>query len=353
VLGLDENKVKAAIADSYKDSTLRLDGTGPSKDSEETSAELQSRKRTELNEFAARYLEKLIHLVIPIPLSQKETVETLLGLRPPSNEMLRAPRWRMAAKSVLEMLGTALLVASLILSGLGLYLAASSLPKVSVSSTAHTGPSAVPDKPSQEPILGPAGSLRVPPETSTAEQSSGAGLTTGSVLGTLSPLGVLLAFALLLITILVIFKFLPRMQPEPVVSDGPEFKKALRIWLKGIVKTRDTPRAVKRFVNRLRFMAMRLRDLSAVDKTKRPPLDEAGLVALAVIEDLNNDYLGETDNELQKQQASGGGGAQDAAIILAALEEFRREFGRDPYADELALPTFRLLAGLVVEGRAR
>jgi KAP-like P-loop domain-containing protein len=359
VLGLDENKVKAAIADSYKDMTLRLDSPDPSKPLAQTPAELQQQKLADLNDFASHYLEKLIHLVVPVPRSRKDSVELLLGLTPSTRKDTETPKWRKAAKTAFEMLGTVFVVAFLISSAwLGLDLATRSLPTVAASSAAPSSAPAPADaiKPSAPlPNAAAEGAATLRPASTspplTSADLSDAGLITRGVLGTVPPVAVVLAFAFLLI--IVSFQFLPRLQIEPVVSDGPQFQAALKIWLAGITKTRETPRAVKRFVNRLRFMAMRLRDLSTEARKggRHPPLDEADLVAMAVIGDLDEDSLGKTDDELRKRRDADGRKKQDVAIILSSLEDFRRKFGRDPYGNEVALQTFRLLAGLVAEGR--
>jgi hypothetical protein len=359
VLGLDENKVKAAIADSYKDMTLRLDSPDRSKPLAQTPAELQQQKLADLNDFASHYLEKLIHLVVPVPRSRKDSVELLLGLKPSTRKDTETPKWRKAAKTAFEMLGTVFVVAFLISSAwLGLDLATRSLPTVAASSAAPSSAPAPADaiKPSASPPnVGAEGAATLRPAPTSppliSADLSDAGLTTRGVLGTVPPVAVVLAFAFLLI--IVSFQFLPRLQIEAVVSDGPQFQEALKIWLAGITKTRETPRAVKRFVNRLRFMAMRLRDLSTEARKggRHPPLDEADLVAMAVIGDLDEDSLGKTDDELRKRQDADGRRKADVAIILSSLEDFRRKFGRDPYGNEVALPTFRLLAGLVAEGR--
>jgi hypothetical protein len=44
-----------------------------------------------------------------------------------------------------------------------------------------------------------------------------------------------------------------------VVKDSPQFQKALKLWDKVILASHDTPRSTKRFMNRLRCLAMRLR----------------------------------------------------------------------------------------------
>jgi hypothetical protein len=47
--------------------------------------------------------------------------------------------------------------------------------------------------------------------------------------------------------------------PEVVVKDSPEFAEALKIWLPVITTRQHTPRSIKRFLNRVRYLAMRQR----------------------------------------------------------------------------------------------
>jgi hypothetical protein len=339
--------------------TLRLDGGGASRHLAQTPAELQQQKLADLSEFASRYLEKLIHLVIPVPRSRKDSVELLLGLKQSGNKRAVMPRWRKLTETLSEMLGTALVVGFMLsLAWLGTVLVTRSLTTAATSPVASDA--AIPSSAANQPasLSGVAQPGRAPAATPattiappTAAELSAAGLTTHDVMGTIPAPAVVATFAFLLL--ILGFQFLPRLQREPIVSDGPQFKNALEIWIDGISQTRETPRAVKRFVNRLRFMAMRLRDLSAEAKIAggQAPLDEADLVAMAVIEDLHKDCLGATDDELRTRQTVNDPGKEEAAIILASLQRFRRSFGRDPYANPLALSTYRRLAGLVAEGR--
>jgi hypothetical protein len=358
VLGLDENKVKAAIADSYKDMTLQLEDSEPPGAAEPSPSELRRRRLVALNEFASRYLEKLIHLVVPVPRSREDTVELLLGLKRADAGPPQVETWRTVVRTISGMLSTALVVALLIASAwLGATLVTRSLPTVAASTAApSTVPgAAVTGTPSSPPVVpdaSAAATLRSPltgAPVSSAELSN-AGLGARGVLGTVPPAAVVAAFALLLIIISI--QFLPRLQIEPVVSDSPDFQEALRIWIDGISKTRETPRAIKRFVNRLRFMAMRLRDLSTeADRAgKTPPFTEAALVAMAVTGDVDEALLGAEMDDLSIRITAGGEQAEDAKLVQAALTEFRGRFG-DPYANAVALPTFRLLAGLVAERR--
>lgn len=47
-----------------------------------------------------------------------------------------------------------------------------------------------------------------------------------------------------------------RKREEVVVKDSPEFVEALKIWLPVITAKQNTPRSVKRFLNRVRYLAM-------------------------------------------------------------------------------------------------
>jgi hypothetical protein len=70
------------------------------------------------------------------------------------------------------------------------------------------------------------------------------------------------------------------------------FREALGIWDELIAVRRQTPRAIKRFMNRLRFLAMRVHDVTqdAREADGKPLLDEPLLVTYAAMEE-----LGETE----------------------------------------------------------
>ena len=76
---------------------------------------------------------------------------------------------------------------------------------------------------------------------------------------------------------------------DDIQYDSSTFEQALGIWLPLASRRRDTPRAVKRFVNRTRYFAMRLRDEREISKTERD--DEATIVALSAILQINPDAI--------------------------------------------------------------
>src|SRR5262249_14757548 len=123
----------------------------------------------------------------------------------------------------------------------------------------------------------------------TTSQLTSDGLLSVDPLGTVPPSALVLVFVLSIAMVAMLF--VPRLFPEPIVNDSPQFKNALRIWVDGISIRRETPRAVKRFVNRLRFMAMRLREVErgAQQVGQFSPVNEPTLVTFASIEDLDED----------------------------------------------------------------
>lgn len=76
---------------------------------------------------------------------------------------------------------------------------------------------------------------------------------------------------------------------DDIQYDSSTFERALGIWLPLASRRRETPRAVKRFVNRTRYFAMRLRDEREISKTARD--DEATIVALSAILQINPDAI--------------------------------------------------------------
>src|SRR5262249_5777406 len=175
-----------------------------------------------------------------------------------------------------------------------------------------------------------------------------------SAVGAIPPSALVLAFIMLLT--FVSLQFLKRLNPEPIVSDSPEFIDALRIWVDGVSARRETPRAVKRFVNRLRFMAMRLREVQGKlfqDSTSHAPLDEPKLVTFATIEDIDAASLGRTAESLQAQLSTDEQKRGDFELIYQGLMRFRSEFEQDVYGDPSALGIYRVIAGLVEERGSR
>jgi hypothetical protein len=93
---------------------------------------------------------------------------------------------------------------------------------------------------------------------------------------------------LLIVLLLPVAWLTRRFSVESIVDDSQSFREALRIWDHLIAMRRQTPRAIKRFMNRLRFLAMRVRDVAQEELARggTPPLDEPLLVTYAAMEEL-------------------------------------------------------------------
>jgi hypothetical protein len=134
----------------------------------------------------------------------------------------------------------------------------------------------------------------------------------------------------------------PRFLAEAVVDDSDTFKEALKFWAPQIGRRRVTPRAIKRYMNRLRFLAMRLRDVTrqAEETRESPPLDEPALVTLSALEELDPEQL-----YGPRQESTG----VDVGNAERLLEEFTRAFRRPVAIDQAAREAYRALSGIVEE----
>jgi hypothetical protein len=99
-------------------------------------------------------------------------------------------------------------------------------------------------------------------------------------------------------------------RPDLVVRDSPEFMEALRIWQPAVVARQNTPRAVKRFLNKVRYFAMRQR-APAPEWTlwQRIRSNVARLTGLA--------------SEAAPHAEAKGGIPEHALVALAAIAEYR------------------------------
>jgi hypothetical protein len=342
ILGFDEQKVKAAIANVYKDTLLELQDTD--------TGSVQEARKDELFRFATNYLEKLVHLVVPVPRTTNDAVEKLLGLKPvppPSREERTRRRVRhRAAEAAIPIL---------LLSGLATMAVAVVYPLLpsmaQIETWRHPHPDntgetqAKSERPSETQPDGTAPELGAKPPV-----PGGTGPTRKFASVEPSYLEWIPAWAYVLV--LLILFLLPiawltrRFSEEAIVDDSPSFREALSIWDDLIAARRQTPRAIKRFMNRLRFLAMRVRDVTQEEDAcggASAPLDEPLLVTYAAMEE-----LGETEPNPTRQPA--GGAAQDLKAQLAqGIEAFTMRFHRNPHAELQSREVYRRIAGIVEE----
>ena len=341
VLGFDEAKVKAAVADVYKDTLLELD--------EEATGAIEKPKKDDLFNFATRYLEKLIQLVVPVPRGADDTVEKILGLKP----LPQPSRWNRRLRNARRIAGDLVVMGLIVaLTGMALWygagLAGRGIATWQASIVAANPPEPATSPGATEPATPPGGPAPSSGEAPAQSAEPTAPVAEGPAIDPLDlvawppwapPLAALLLVALLASI------FVPRFFSEAVVDDSTSFLEALVIWAPVIARQRQTPRAIKRFVNRLRFLAMRIRDLGdeATAQGREVPIDEPTLVTFAAIEEVDEDRFGRPMN------GSGSSGADIDSAVLGGLAVFAERFGRRPDDNSDALQAYRAIAGIVEE----
>jgi len=313
VLGLAREQVEAAVGLGFKEvaaEVVRLSeregvqsvvvaGEAEQKDRE---AELERLKRVD---FARQYLGKLINLEVPVPspsLQQRRSL--LLG------EEKAAPRDSVASRLVETLLSLAPLGAILVLVGV---VAGSALLGrwLSLESPSEAAPVMVTNQkepPAPQPV--PRGESKKKTEPSPFDEPPAklAELLPADPVGWRS-LGVILP---MVVVLMVAAAWVLTRRPDVVVRDSPAFKEALGMWHPIISEACPTPRALKRFLNRVRYLAMRQRieeDEPALWRVlarkigvrlkiaapspppPAPPIPEDRLVALAALEALDPNLL--------------------------------------------------------------
>ncbi|HEX9179120.1 MAG TPA: hypothetical protein VF859_01905, partial [Burkholderiales bacterium] len=137
-------------------------------------------------------------------------------------------------------------------------------------------------------------------------------------------------------------------RPHVVEQDSRDFRRSLANWLPLVAARQNTPREVKRFVNRVRLLAMRQR----AEGRNPARLDEPTLVALAALHHVDESLL----DPLPMPGAGAGAAAQlvqsghawgyrIAAPLDASLSAHAAEAPWPPGPDEVGL--FRALVGSV------
>jgi hypothetical protein len=253
VAGMSRSQVEAAVGLSFAEIAKEL-ATTASHDDCRTDAASDARQRAE---YADLYLRKLINIEVPIPrMTQEAGRDILAGEQREHPALFRAKRpvqlWKFAALAMKARKAVPVLVSLFF-----------------VCSAAWLGVSlpGPPSTPEAEPRAA-IGFVASPPGVSSPQEAvehqgnegaPGPGPTeffyvpepdtrVGSVVLWVSLCGFLAAFA-----------FVLTRRRDLIEDDSVRFKGALNAWGAIIACQEKTPREVKRFLNRLRFVAMRQR----------------------------------------------------------------------------------------------
>ncbi len=277
------------------------------------SAPTPEQKKRQRTDFARQYLDKLINIEVPLPKpTLDQSTAILLNSRFAAEPEEKAPLvdWL----RLVRLAQIPLLVASCVLGGLWL---ASMVPPPSpaaptptavvasvpqATTTAAAGPSAL--------VAGDSDLYNVPlspvPVVNPGSQTAAA----------------LLGWAILVLGGIMLgsIAFWKLSEPDGlVVKDTPEFEKACRIWAPVLTAYKNTPRTVKRFRNRVRYLAMFQRPSDGDPGGPQVGLREASIVALGTMR-----YVGASDPET----------GPFAPVLKQALGQHQQAFGAMPSLDE-------------------
>ena len=244
IMGLARRPVEASVGLSFeKVASEMIFSSAPN----EGTVEEQAKRQRWL--FSRQYLDKLINIEIPAKPASSSRMEDLIvggvALQDASSWIDRLAR--LAQKAALPVIISLLLIVFGCTAGVLIGRAKSPLesqtsgvaPQVVGGSTVTVAGTGV-DRPSPSQItfaLQPASPLRV------GETAYGP------------------AILALIVLICIGWRVLGKAD-EVLVEDSPAFRKALEIWDTFIVQTHATPRSTKRFMNRVRCLAMRIRPFS-------------------------------------------------------------------------------------------
>jgi hypothetical protein len=205
-------------------------------------------------EFARQYLDKLINIEVPIPLPKEEDARSLLVMPTPEpTPTNKTAAWRLKFARLVFVLGIPVgLVVFSFLAGRGLPNREPAAPTAqnpyawqrSPAATAVTLPNPAPRRPGS--------GLDTPPNTAPVPD-----LQPREPDYVIPPYYSLMAIGLLFIT--GSFYWVLTSRRTGTLKDSPAFATALGIWHQVVFAKHRTPRALKRFVNRVRYMAMRQR----------------------------------------------------------------------------------------------
>lgn len=286
VFGMDRGPVERAVANYYQES-------------------YQDADHDELIHFARRYLEKLVNIEVPVPTTQDKDTTRLVAARPPKKISIR--KLMTLALSVLLLIG---------FSWVSLYLGTKFGKIVSmkeIPSQQSVAPSE--ESPSVERAMLEGGSDRQVPKN--VEIIGKHEARKADNLYTLLP-----AIILIVLTGLIAIENYQQRR-RILVYDSDGFTNAIHGWMRLMGSYNATPRTIKRFVNRARFLTMRLRN------EPESGIGENDLVTLAGLHELNHELLdlienGETDKVSGKIEKFFPDNPQTLNGLMAQSREFKQ-----------------------------
>jgi len=260
VLGMARERVEPSVGLSFKDIAEEMGEDAPpvANDANTKNDKASSNGKEQRVRFARQYLDKLINIEVPVPTLSAEQTKHLLVPEVPSAPPRSKLIWQLL-KNWWAKLWPWLLVALVITIGIkaGQNAAppAPIQPNVPASPTQALAPQQTPASVGSQPTArGVASPTPVP--TPDDRKNQKAEIAQPPFIPNHPSYWLLAVLALLLIGAAVWYFSQPR---DLVVKDSPDFEQALRIWHQVIYAKQSSPRSIKRFMNRVRYLAMRQR----------------------------------------------------------------------------------------------
>ena len=256
IFGMATDRVCAALSMSFEKIALEMiDVVGHPNANIDAEPVQEARRR-----YAKDYLEKLINIVIQVPAREDLPAHALLT----TVEQSSMNRWKSLYKSVSKLAPVIGIIAAILIGGYAGWKA--TMPMVTTASTSADAPSRNnTDKKLEQidatKVVGQSSASPGNNMSSTVGRKPFVSLEAISLGGKfLIAIGSILAIA----TGAIIYQ--DRRRQIRQVADSPNFLKALEVWAPIVRNHRKTPRAIKRFGNRIRYLAM-LQQREGVDSS--------------------------------------------------------------------------------------
>jgi len=257
-LGVDQEKVINSVAYGFKDTILKLPKASEMGRNAPDSLEPDA---VEIADFAEHYLEKLINIVVPVPETTADASANILGVEETAAVSPWPRRVRGFLRDGFDVLGGVLpmaVLASFLMLGIvsGIPAPDGPVPPELNGGTPAAAPTAQTQDTGQPAVAGSPGAPGTEASESVAQRPTLVSeVDVGP--GSLWPHFLLVTLAVLLSTVFMVVR--ATTAREETVEDTREFVSALELWNPVIFAANPTPRGIKRYHNRLRYLAMRAR----------------------------------------------------------------------------------------------
>jgi hypothetical protein len=248
VMGMALERVERCVGLGFKDVAEELMDMN---ESDQVAASVSEEGKKKRAAFARQYLEKLINIEVPVPTPTSGQTTQLVTAETPFSRTANAWTWPLTTTTTRLSRYVPWLLLLFILTGsfwLGVRFDMS------------------PEEPPPPPVSKPGGPISptagegikdppppINPPTAGIVRPSGKG---EFIPGQSSRPATWPVITPLILMLVVVAWIAWKKQEEVVVKDSPEFVEALKIWLPVITAKQNTPRSVKRFLNRVHYLAM-------------------------------------------------------------------------------------------------